>query len=107
VLRKLVAIIPINQSINQLGAGANAAASITITATAGTGKTTMDLKRIRRAISELELIGVVVCCGHRRDPKTGELQPTYTTASSLGLMTEAEERRRFQLLAEADCRPLQ
>jgi hypothetical protein len=67
----------------------------------------MNIERIKAIVAELEFAGVLVRVGVKRNPKTGELQPTYVTASSLGLMSEEEEQRRMQALSENDDKPLQ
>jgi hypothetical protein len=62
---------------------------------------------IQEILSDLEVAGILVRTGERRNPKTGELRPAYVSAVSLGLMSEQETQRRLKLLAENDRRPPQ
>jgi hypothetical protein len=55
--------------------------------------------------NELELVGIITRDGgFKRNPKTGELRPTYVIAPGL---SESEAQRRLQLLSEADNLPPQ
>jgi hypothetical protein len=67
----------------------------------------MTFEEVGAILAKLERGGVVVRVGVKRDPQTGELQPAYVTASSLGLMSEEEEQRRVQALSGNGDKPLQ
>ena len=59
---------------------------------------------LEEILAELETAGLIVRSGCRRNPKTGELRPTFVLAPGV---SEIEAQRRLQLLAENDSRPPQ